>query len=126
MSDDLDFSRLIAHTENVRQMKAGDWVFQIGDDASELYVVKSGQIDILVDGVSAEVVRAGGILGEMALIDSSPRSADAKCRSDAEIVAITEKQFKQLIQEMPSFALDVMRVLDNRLRSMNADQTTFY
>jgi len=126
MTDNLDFSRLIAHSEDVRKINAGDWVFQIGDEASELYVVKSGQIDILVDGVSAEVVRAGGILGEMALVDSSPRSADAKCRSDAELVPITEKQFKQLIQKMPSFALDVMRVLANRLRSMNADQTTFY
>ena len=126
MSDNLDFSKLVAHADEVRQISAGDWVFEIGDDASELYVVKSGEIDILVDGTCVEMVRAGGILGEMALVDSSPRSADAKCRSDAEIVPITEEQFTQLIQEMPSFALDVMRVLANRLRSMNADQTTFY
>ena len=50
MPDNLDFSRLIAHTDEVRQLKAGDWVFEIGDGAEELYVVKSGAVEILAEG----------------------------------------------------------------------------
>ena len=58
MPDNLDFSKLIAYSDEIRQLKAGDWVFEIGDDAEALYVVKSGAIDILVDGTRVEVVPA--------------------------------------------------------------------
>ena len=59
------------------------------------------------------------IFGEMALIDSEPRSATAVAITDVELVAISEKQFLFLVSQTPYFALKVMRTLAQRLRVTN-------
>lgn len=119
MSSTIDFSLLSRHASNVRQLRAGETLFSTGEEAHEFYVVKSGVVNILVDDETVEMVTAGGILGEMALVDSSLRSADAVCNTDAEVVPIEEKQFLRLIENTPFFALEVMQVLAGRLRRMN-------
>jgi CRP-like cAMP-binding protein len=59
------------------------------------------------------------IFGEMALIDSSRRSADAVAVTDGTIIPVTEKQFLWMVTQTPFFALRVMRVLAQRLRTAN-------
>ena len=59
---------------------------------------------------------ADNIFGEMALIDSEPRSATAVAITDVELVPISEKQFLFLVSQTPYFALTVMRILAQRLR----------
>ena len=59
------------------------------------------------------------IFGEMALIDSEPRSATAMAITDVELVPISEKQFLFLVSQTPYFALKLMRVLAQRLRVTN-------
>ena len=55
----------------------------------------------------------------MALIDRASRSANAVAATDCEVVPIDERLFVILVQDAPYFALDVMRVLAERLRAMN-------
>jgi CRP-like cAMP-binding protein len=62
---------------------------------------------------------ADSIFGEMALIDSEPRSATAVAITDVELVPISEKQFLFLVGQTPYFALKVMRTLAQRLRVTN-------
>ena len=62
---------------------------------------------------------ADDIFGEMALIDSEPRSATALAVTDVELVAVSEKQFLFLVSQTPYFALKVMRTLAQRLRKSN-------
>jgi CRP-like cAMP-binding protein len=52
----------------------------------------------------------------MALIESRPRSATAVARTDWKLVAVSEKRFAFLVQQTPHFALQVMRVMADRLR----------
>jgi len=59
------------------------------------------------------------IFGEMALVDHSPRSATVVAATDTTIVPVGEKQFLFLVSRTPHFALNVMRVLAQRLRSAN-------
>ncbi len=77
---------------------------------------RSGEIDIERDGVVAETLSAGGIFGEMALIDGSPRSATARAKTACEVAPINEKSFLFLVHETPFFAIAVMRTLAERLR----------
>ena len=56
----------------------------------------------------------------MALIDRSPRSATVVAATDAIIVPVGEKQFLFLVSRTPHFALNVMRVLAQRLRVANS------
>jgi CRP-like cAMP-binding protein len=59
-------------------------------------------------------------MGEMALIDSQPRSATAVALTDCSLAVIDEKRFLFMVHETPFFALDIMRILAERLRQMNA------
>jgi CRP/FNR family transcriptional regulator, cyclic AMP receptor protein len=81
-----------------------------------MYVVRSGEVEIERDGRVVEHLSSGGIFGEMALIDGSPRAATARAKTACEVAPITEKTFLFLVHETPFFAIAVMRALANRLR----------
>ena len=85
-----------------------------------MYIVKEGEVDILVHGKTVETVGPGEILGEMALIDQNPRSATAVARTDCQLVPIDEKRFTFLVQQTPYFSIEVMRIMARRLRQMDA------
>jgi CRP-like cAMP-binding protein len=100
----------------VRSFKAGETIFNEGDPASELFVVKHGRVDIRLGSRAIETVPENGIFGEMALIDQAPRSATAIAGTDVDLVPVGEKQFLFLVGQTPFFALKVMRLLARRLR----------
>ena len=102
-----------------RAYKAGETVFREGDDGYVMYVVLDGAVKLSVTGRSVEKVVKGGVFGEMALIDSSPRSATAVAVTDCTLVSVTAERFKALIQETPGFALEIMSIMAMRLRSMD-------
>lgn len=98
---------------------AGEKVFLEDDPGTDMYFVRSGRIDIITYGTVLENVTAGGIFGEIALIDNSPRSAAAIAQEQSDVLAIGKPTFLALIQEQPQFALDVMHTLAHRIRMMN-------
>ena len=55
----------------------------------------------------------------MALIDPAPRTATATASTPAHVVAVDEKHFTYLVQEHPTFAMQVLRVMAARLRRTN-------
>jgi CRP-like cAMP-binding protein len=55
----------------------------------------------------------------MSLIDGAPRSATAVAGDDCRVVAIDEKRFNDLTKNTPNFALNVLRVISQRLRVMD-------
>jgi CRP-like cAMP-binding protein len=81
--------------------------------------VLEGSVKLSVTGRNVERVTKGGVFGEMALIDSSPRSATAVAGSECVLVSVTSDKFKSLIRETPGFALEIMTVMAARLRSMD-------
>ena len=102
-----------------RSFKAGSVIFREGDEANELFVVKSGQVRIQIGNRTVTELGQESIFGEMALIDSEPRSATAIAITDVELVPVSEKQFLFLVSQTPYFGLKVMRVLAQRLRATN-------
>jgi CRP-like cAMP-binding protein len=98
---------------------ASQSIFQEGDEGDCMYIVKEGEVDLLYKGKLLATVMPGGIFGEMALIDYLPRSATAIAKSECRLIPVDEKHFARLVQETPAFALQVMRVLVQRLRLMN-------
>lgn len=100
--------------------KAGDVIFDEGQLADTLYVIKSGKVEIRLANRLLDTLAERSIFGEMALIDAAPRSARAVAASDVTLIPISEKQFLFLVGQTPYFALNVMRVLARRLRAMNS------
>jgi CRP-like cAMP-binding protein len=85
-----------------------------------MYIVLSGELRIGDGNKILEQLAPGGLVGEMALIDHAPRAATVTALSGCTLAAIDEKRFVFLTQQTPSFALNVMRVLSQRLRRMDA------
>ncbi len=94
----------------------GEIIFAEGDKGGHMYVVRSGDVEIEQNGKIIETLSGGGIFGEMALIDGSPRSATARAKTACELAPINEKSFLFLVHETPFFAIAVMRTLAERLR----------
>jgi CRP/FNR family cyclic AMP-dependent transcriptional regulator len=106
-------------TEEHQAFPAGQVIFREGEPGEVLYIVVEGQVDILLGDQWLETLRPGDILGEMALIEDRPRSATAIARTDCLLTPITRPHFLTLIQRTPLFAIQVMRVLAQRLRRTN-------
>lgn len=119
MSKPSDFSLLLGPDIPSRFFAAGEVIFREGDQAQEFFVIRRGEVDIRSGNRLLETLCENEIFGEMALIDSAPRSADAIARTDAIVAPISEKQYIFLVKHTPHFALKVLRVLARRLRAQN-------
>ena len=115
--DDIDFGLLARDGIATRAEKEGTLIFQEGDKADGLFIIKSGKVGIRLGNRTLAELAVNSIFGEMALIDDAPRSATAVALTDVELVPVSEKQFLFLVSQTPFFALKVMRVLARRLRA---------
>ena len=70
----------------VREFKAGDVIFKEGDAAEELFIIQSGEVEIRLGNRRLEKLSNYNFFGEMALIDSAPRSATAVAVTDVKLV----------------------------------------
>ena len=84
-----------------------------------MYVVLEGSLDIMISDAVVETVGEGGIFGEMALIDDSPRAASAIARTACRLVSVDRKRFHLMVDRNPSFSTLVMKLMADRLRHMN-------
>jgi CRP/FNR family transcriptional regulator, cyclic AMP receptor protein len=119
-TDAVDFNLLIKSGVTTRSFKQGETIFKKDDPATELYVIQRGRVEIQYGNRLLDTLDDHNIFGEMALIDSAPRSATAIASTDVVLIPVSEKQFLFLVSETPFFALMVMRVLARRLRAANA------
>jgi CRP/FNR family transcriptional regulator, cyclic AMP receptor protein len=120
MSDnEVDFSLLVGPEFPTRFFAKGDTIFREGERGEEFFVVMRGRVEFRSGSRSFETLGRGGIFGEMALIDDSPRSATVVALTDVTVAPVKERRFLFLVKHTPFFALSVMRVLASRLRRQN-------
>jgi CRP/FNR family cyclic AMP-dependent transcriptional regulator len=113
------FLGLFKSAEDVVTLKAGEHLFTKGDSANCMYVVLSGELQVGDGNLIFERLSPGTMVGEMGLIDHAPRAATVTAETDCTLAKIDEKRFLFLVQQTPGFALNALRVLSQRLRSMN-------
>jgi CRP-like cAMP-binding protein len=108
--------------KNVEYFSAGETVFNAGDEGNCMYVVQEGEVDVLANGKVIDSLGPGGMFGEMALIDHSPRSATVMAKTDCKLVPLDEDKFMAHVHRTPFFALTVMRLMTARLRNRMLDK----
>jgi CRP/FNR family transcriptional regulator, cyclic AMP receptor protein len=108
--------KLFQNSKDWETFSAGQIIFSAGQPGEVMYVILEGEVDIQASGKGLETLHPGGMFGEMALVDGEPRSAEAVARTDCKLVPINKKRFVFLVTETPFFALEVMKVMANRLR----------
>jgi CRP/FNR family transcriptional regulator, cyclic AMP receptor protein len=102
---------------STRTVPAGTTVFNEGETGEEMFGIISGAIELRASGGATFDLEPDDVFGEMALVDSSPRMATATATQDTELAVIDRRRFLFLITETPTFALQVMGALAQRLRA---------
>ena len=113
-----------AELDDQIEVSAGTVLFEEESMGETMYVVIEGEVVISLHGKSICVATAGELVGEMALLKSSVRSATATAKTDCVLNPINKERFESMIQISPSFALYVMNVLADRLRLANETLTS--
>lgn len=120
--DELD--RLVAELDVVN-LNSGDILFREGDPGEHLYVVVSGELEILMapdtdNELILNMLHAGEYLGEMSLIQPGGlRTASARARGDVVLLSMSRSQFRDLLQHHPELSSAMVSVLSQRLDNTN-------
>ncbi len=107
-------------TDDFVEYAAGQVIIEEGMTGDTMFAVKEGTVEIFHKDKLLDTVGEGEFFGEMALVDPLPRSAKAIAQTDCKLVRVDRDRFLFLVQETPTFALQVMQVMADRIRKMNA------
>lgn len=106
-----------------RRLGSGETLFHQGEVGVECFVIVEGMLEVLtfVDGAELrlDVYSPGQLIGEMALLDRSPRSATVRALADADLVVLGEEAFKTLLASSPDLAMSMLRSGTARMRNTN-------
>ena len=108
---------------DIRNYQDGEHIFQEGDEGRHLFIVVSGAVQILKGGEQFSSALGtcceGEIIGELAVVDSHPRSASAIALGETELAVFDKDTFLEAIRARPELALEVIASLGRKLRSTN-------
>jgi len=104
----------------------GEWLFREGEHADGVYVVRVGHLEVVQvgrDGADPETINTltrGAVLGELALLSETVRSASIRALRDTELLKISKAHFDSLLRAQPELALSLTRVLSAQLQASRA------
>jgi CRP/FNR family cyclic AMP-dependent transcriptional regulator len=95
-------------------------------NSQDVYLIKSGRVDIVKSAKTTKVVLAslgpGEVFGEMALIENRPRSASAIAVLDTECYVINSNIFEKKLNEIDPFLRAIFRVMGNTIRRLSKEK----
>lgn len=115
----MDTLSMFKDSENITDYAKGKYIFHQGEVGDNMYVILEGEVDIILNEKVIATFKPGDLVGEMALIDHSPRSASAFARTDCKVVPVDMDSFLYLVQHTPHFAVHVMEILTSKVRALD-------
>ncbi len=111
-------------TYKKQKFKPGDTIFKEGDKGDCAYIVQAGTVKVIKAGSTGkEVVIAkigkGGIVGEMAIVEESPRFATVKAEDNVELMVVARDSFEQRIESLDRFTGVLLKTLIDRLKTQS-------
>jgi len=105
--------------------KRGQTLFIKGSKSHEMMLVVKGTVHILANSLGGKqiilnAIGPGGIIGEMALLDGKPRSAQADVVEDCRMLVITRSDFMGLLRQRPDLTIQLMILLCQKLRDASS------
>jgi CRP/FNR family cyclic AMP-dependent transcriptional regulator len=91
-----------------------------GEGGVFMYIVLEGRVAISIKSRVVERIGPGGVFGEMALVDQSPRAASAVAETDCSLLSINRSDFLSSVKGNPAFAVSLLKALADRLRYMTS------
>lgn len=115
----------VSELAQIRSVAKDSTIFHAGDPADAVFVVASGKVKIVVTSTDGKefiltVLGAGQVFGEMALIESAPRSASVITVTACELLVINRADFQHLLNATPGISRKLLAILSRRLRRANS------
>ena len=107
-----------------RSYAAGEVIFHEGDAGTALYIIEEGEVKVVLGSpkgqdVVPELLGPGEPVGELALLDGEPRSADAVAKEASRLFILQREDFLRFVAEHPRVAASLLAVISRRLRRTN-------
>ena len=113
----------IAGLAEETQVAAGEWLFREGEPGEELYVLRTGRLEVVREAGDAEILirtlSPGAVLGELAVLTKARRSASVRARRDSALLGLSSGAFLELVDDA-DFALALTRALAIQLQASRA------
>ena len=110
-----------------RQVKKGDMIFKDGQAGQTMFIILQGEVEISKKLGDQKTVLAklepGSVFGEMAIIDSQPRSATATAVSNTVLLEISREMFRKRMEEVPKWLQAFFGIIVERLRVATKNQS---
>jgi len=108
----------IADQMKVREFRAGEIVIRQGDAGDAFYLIRSGEAEVVVDGIGGEralaVLDEGKFFGEMALETGEPRTATVRAKSELRLCALDKDAYRAVKEASPTFQEEISKTLFER------------
>lgn len=116
--------RDLAAQLNEHSYRAGEMIFHYGDEATAMFLVGRGQVNIYLPGeqsrrISLKDLAEGEFFGELSLFDRQPRSASALATTDVVLLELTAETLSAYLGQHPGAAMPILRTMTQRLRETN-------
>ncbi|KAI9335299.1 cyclic nucleotide-binding-like protein, partial [Obelidium mucronatum] len=121
---DEHFFRMIANSLEPVFLVAGDVIFQYGETGNEMYFVKNGTVDILVEGRVVTSLKNGSFFGELALIANIPRTASAHAVTTCHLYKLTRDAFMQIVTEFKDVRERIDVIYNERMLKVKRETIT--
>jgi len=109
--------------DSQRTVEAGEVIFRQGEKGIDLFVIQTGIVEISRgEGAQRAVMatlRQGDFFGEMSVLESMPRDADAVALTRTELLVITQGGLLIRLRRDPTFAIEMLHKLSGRVRALN-------
>lgn len=117
--------KLLAFTSQRLTYKPGDVLFRQGDPGDAAFVIIGGEADVMVDTPGGQLkvahLKQNDFVGEIAILCDVPRTATVIAATEITTLRIEKDLFFRLITDFPQIAIEIMRVLAQRLERTTAD-----
>ncbi len=110
--------------KETREVPAGTVIFEAGSVGDEMFGIVAGKVELKFPDGRDITIGEDDSFGEMAIINSSPRSATAVAVEDSTLAVIDKRRFLFLVGETPTFALQVMSNMAERLENLRGAEGT--
>ena len=115
----MNFANLFHNEPDPKHFAAGEVIIREGDHSKHMFVLLEGEAEVLVGDEVVEVEKPGTVFGEMSLVGAREARASVRARTDLVAAEVDERRFLFLVQQHPTFALEMMRLMADRLENMN-------
>src|SRR5689334_18215337 len=112
----------LAQMMDCREFKAGETVFHYGDAGGEIFILRSGRVELFVESIEGQKLilsenESGDVIGELSFLDGGSRTATALAREDTQLLTMHRERLLNFIDKHPHAAMDLLTVIGRRLRA---------